>query len=98
MHPGSRTRLLALLALASIAGCALDSGSDAPQTASEAAPQPEASPEKVAGAPTEVSTEDQEAILQTGPLGEWHSVGLQGMDDTDRQIQDPSSHTLTFSS
>jgi heat shock protein HslJ len=78
-----------LLASLFAAGCAPDSADEAPDTGSDVGA------DAPAGAP-EVSAEDQEAILQTGLLGQWEWVGLQGVDDVDLEIADPSKYTLTF--
>jgi heat shock protein HslJ len=49
-----------------------------------------------AQAPTEVSPEDQEAILSAGLLGEWRWIDFQGMDGGTLQVDDPARYTLTF--
>ena len=95
MHPRLRTAPLAFLTLLLFTGCASDSGEEAAPSDTGAASQaaPEAAPGPAAG---EVSPEDQEAILQTGLLGEWRWVGYQGMDDSTLEVDDPSKYTLTF--
>jgi heat shock protein HslJ len=85
--------LLAALPVAIVLACA----DGAPET--EDAPEAAAPVESTTPAPQgplEVSAEDQEAILQTGLLGEWRWIGVQGMDDSRLDVDDPSRYTLTF--
>ncbi|HSM05386.1 MAG TPA: META domain-containing protein [Longimicrobiales bacterium] len=93
----SRFPIPFLLLLVPVA-CA-DEGSEADETVDSAVgASTAAAPAGGAAAegPTEVSPEDQEAILQTGLLGEWRWTGFQGMDDSTLQVEDPSRYTLTF--
>jgi len=84
--------LLAALTMPLVLACADRARDAAPETEAP----PESAPAEAPRAPVEVSAEDQDAILQTGLLGEWRWVGFQGMDDAEIQVGDPSRYTLTF--
>ena len=97
MRPVPRHALLAALATASFLACADDApeANEAPE-ASAAADASASAPVDAPQGSTEVSAEDQEAILQTGLLGEWRWIGFEGMDDSSLEVDDPSRYTLTF--
>ena len=93
--PNRFHRAMALFVLLSFAACG---GGDPPasEATTESAPEAQGQAPEGMEANAEVSPEDQEAILQTGLLGEWRWVGFQGMDDSSLQIEEPSRYTLTF--
>jgi heat shock protein HslJ len=81
----------ALLALVALAACAQPDSDGASETDAESP-----APVEEAGPVPDVEPADQEAILQTGLLGEWQWVERQGMDDTTLEIEEPSRYTVNF--